>query len=86
MLKPPKARKAKRFLPYLLDDVVSKVRVVSASRNIEELAATLLTEGAAVSDHRVPGRNEEGKFVIQKGSERWRACKHAGIETIDLVR
>jgi ParB family chromosome partitioning protein len=84
LLKPPKARKAKRFLPYPVDDVVFKVQVRKRFRNIEELAATLLTEGQQ-SPIIVFPKNEEGKFVIQKGERRWRACKHAGIETIDLV-
>src|SRR5699024_994862 len=53
-------------------------------RNIEELAATILTEGQQ-SPIIVFPKNREGKFVIQKGERRWRACKYAGIETIDLI-
>ncbi len=83
LAKAAKGKKGKEVLTVPVDDVVSKVRVRKRFRNIEELAATLLTEGQQ-SPIIVFPKNEEGKFVIQKGSgvgER----KHAGIETIDLV-
>lgn len=84
LAKAAKGKKGKEVLTVPVDDVVSKVQVRKRFRNIEDLAATLLTEGQQ-SPIIVFPKNEEGKFVIQKGERRWRACKHAGIETIDLV-
>ncbi|WP_387691615.1 KorB domain-containing protein [Photorhabdus sp. RM71S] len=84
LAKAAKGKKGKEVLTVPVDDVVSKVQVRKRFRNIEELAATLLTEGQQ-SPIIVFPKNEEGKFVIQKGERRWRACKHVGIETIDLV-
>lgn len=84
LAKVAKGKKGKEVLTVPIDDVVSKVQVRKRFRNIEELAATLLTEGQQ-SPIIVFPKNEEGKFVIQKGERRWRACKQAGIETIDLV-
>lgn len=78
------AAKGKEVFTVPVEDVVSKVQVRKRFRNIEELAATLLTEGQQ-SPIIVFPKNEEGKFVIQKGERRWRACIHAGLETIDLV-
>ncbi|WP_047685954.1 MULTISPECIES: ParB/RepB/Spo0J family partition protein [Xenorhabdus] len=84
LAKVAKGKKGKEVLTVPVEDVVSKVQVRKRFRNIEDLAATLLTEGQQ-SPIIVFPKNEEGKFVIQKGERRWRACKHAGIETIDLV-
>jgi len=84
LAKAAKGKKGKEVLTVPVDDVVSKVQVRKRFRNIEELAATMLTEGQQ-SPIIVFPKNEEGKFVIQKGERRWRACKHAGIDTIDLV-
>ncbi|NVK74612.1 MAG: ParB/RepB/Spo0J family partition protein [Oceanospirillaceae bacterium] len=84
LAKAAKGKKGKEVLTVPVEDVVSKVQVRKRFRNIEELAATLQTEGQQ-SPIIVFPKNEEGKFVIQKGERRWRACKHAGIETIDLV-
>ena len=30
-------------------------------------------------------KGEDGKYVIQKGERRWRACKHADIPAIDII-
>ena len=30
-------------------------------------------------------KNDNGKYVIQKGERRWRALRVAGIETIDII-
>ncbi|QQK62606.1 ParB/RepB/Spo0J family partition protein (plasmid) [Shewanella sp. LC6] len=84
LAKAAKGKKGKEVLTVPVDDVVSKVQVRKRFRNIEELAATMLTEGQQ-SPIIVSPKNEEGKFVIQKGERRWRACKLAGIETIDLI-
>ncbi|MEZ6813109.1 ParB N-terminal domain-containing protein [Escherichia coli] len=67
LAKAAKGKKGKEVLTVPVDDVVSKVQVRKRFRNIEELAATLLTEGQQ-SPIIVFPKNEEGKFVIQKGS------------------
>lgn len=84
LAKAAKGKKGKEILTVPVQDVVSKVQVRKRFRNIEELAETLLTEGQQ-SPIIVYPKNEDGKYVIQKGERRWRACKHAGIETIDLI-
>jgi len=63
---------------------LSKAQVRKRFRNIEELAATLVTEGQQ-SPIIVSPKGEDGKYVIQKGERRWRACKHADIPTIDII-
>ncbi len=45
LAKAAKGKKGKEVLTVPVDDVVSKVQVRKRFRNIEELAATLLTEG-----------------------------------------
>ncbi|EFP0183671.1 ParB/RepB/Spo0J family partition protein [Escherichia coli] len=77
-------KRGKEILVVPVDDVVSKVQVRKRFRKIEELAATILTDGQQ-SPIIVSPKNEHGKYVIQKGERRWRACKHAGIETIELI-
>lgn len=67
LAKAAKGKKGKEVLTVPVDDVVSKVQVRKRFRNIEDLAATLLTEGQQ-SPIIVFPKNEEGKFVIQKGS------------------
>jgi len=84
LAKTAKGRKGKEVLTVPVEDVVSKEQVRKRFRNIEELAATLLNEGQQ-SPIIVFPRNTEGKYVIQKGERRWRACRYAGIKNIDLI-
>lgn len=84
LAKAAKGNKGKEVLLVPVDDVVSKAQIRKRFRNIEELAATLLTEGQQ-SPVIVFPKNEEGKYVIQKGERRWRACKVAGIATIEIL-
>ncbi|MGL6518513.1 ParB/RepB/Spo0J family partition protein [Aeromonas caviae] len=79
-----KGKTGKQVLSVPVEDVVSKAQVRKRFRNIEELAATLLTEGQQ-SPIIVSPKGEDGKYVIQKGERRWRACKHADIPTIDII-
>lgn len=79
-----KGKTGKQVLSVPVEDVVSKAQVRKRFRNIEELAATLVTEGQQ-SPIIVSPKGEDGKYVIQKGERRWRACKHADIPTIDII-
>lgn len=79
-----KGKTGKQVLSVPVVDVVSKAQVRKRFRNIEELAATLVTEGQQ-SPIIVSPKGEDGKYVIQKGERRWRACKHADIPTIDII-
>ena len=77
-------RKTKEVLTVGVGDVVSKIQVRKRFRKIEELAATLLSEGQQSSIIVLP-KNTNGKYIIQNGERRWRACKHAKIKTIDVI-
>lgn len=84
LAKAAQGKKGKEVLTLSVDEVVSRPQVRKRFRNIEELASTLLTEGQQ-SPIIVSPKREDGKYVIQKGERRWRACRHAGIETIDVI-
>lgn len=77
-------RKGKEVITVPLDDVESKEQVRKKFKNIEELADTMQVEGQQ-SPVIVYPKNENGKYVIQKGERRWRALHVAGIETIDII-
>lgn len=74
----------KEILILKIDDVQSKEQVRKRFRNIEELAASLKSEGLQ-SPIIVSPKNSVGKYVIQKGERRWRAAKLAGFETIEAL-
>lgn len=80
LAKAAKGKKGKEVLTVPVDDVVSKVQVRKRFRNIEELAATMLTEGQQ-SPIIVFPKNEEGKFVIQKGSD---VGEHVNMQVLIL--
>ncbi|WP_425286289.1 ParB/RepB/Spo0J family partition protein [Candidatus Fukatsuia endosymbiont of Tuberolachnus salignus] len=84
LAKAAQSKKGKVVLTVNVEDVVCKNQVRKRFRNIEELAVTLLTEGQQ-SPIIVFPKNTDGKYVIQKGERRWRACKQANIETIDII-
>lgn len=77
-------RKGKEVITVPLDEVESKEQVRKKFKNIEELAETMKVEGQQ-SPIIVYPKNENGKYVIQKGERRWRALRVAGIETIDII-
>jgi ParB family chromosome partitioning protein len=77
-------RKGKEVLTVSLDDVEPKEQVRKNFKNIEELANSMLEEGQQTPIIVYP-KNEQGKYVIQKGERRWRALRVAGIETIDII-
>ncbi|WP_368181596.1 ParB/RepB/Spo0J family partition protein [Aeromonas sp. R7-5] len=79
-----KGKTGKQVLSVPVTDVVSKAQVRKRFRNIEELAATIVTEGQQ-SPIIVSPKGDDGKYVIQKGERRWRACKHAAIPNIDII-
>lgn len=63
-----KGKTGKQVLSVPVEDVVSKAQVRKRFRNIEELAATLVTEGQQ-SPIIVSPKGEDGKYVIQKESD-----------------
>ena len=74
----------KEILTVPVDEVISKEQVRKRFRNIEELGDSILEEGQQSAIVVYP-KNEDGKYVIQKGERRWRACKAKDIPTIDIV-
>lgn len=74
----------KVILTVPVDEVISKEQVRKRFRNIEELGDSILEEGQQSAIVVYP-KNEDGKYVIQKGERRWRACKAKDIPTIDIV-
>jgi ParB/RepB/Spo0J family partition protein len=77
-------RDLKRVLTVSVDEVQAKPQVRRQFRNIDALAESLLTEGQQTPIIVYP-RNRAGKYIIQKGERRWRACLHAGIACIDII-
>lgn len=77
-------RTRKYVLTVPLDDVVAKRQIREHFENIEDLANSIKVEGQQ-SPIIVYPQNDAGKYVIQKGERRWRACKHAGLSTIDII-
>lgn len=84
LAKAAQAKKGKEVLSLPIDQVVSKPQVRKRFRNLEELADSLKAEGQQTPIIVSPPRSD-GKYVIQKGERRWRACQLAGIATIDAV-
>lgn len=78
-------RKSKKeVITVKLDEVEPKEQVRKKFKNIEELAETMRVEGQQ-SPIIVYPKNENGKYIIQKGERRWRALRLAEIETIDII-
>jgi ParB family chromosome partitioning protein len=67
-----------------VDDVISKPQVRQYFSGIDELANSLLVEGQQ-SPIIVYPANSEGKYLIQKGERRWRACLKAGIKYVEAI-
>ena len=67
-----------------IDDVVSVEQVRKNFDNIEELAESIKQIGLQMPIN-VTRKNENGKYVIIQGERRWRACKLAGMTTIDVI-
>lgn len=84
LAKAAQGKRGKEVLTVSVDDVVPKPQVRKRFRQIEELAASLVVEGQQ-SPIIVSPKGEDGKYTIQKGERRWRACKHAGLKTIDII-
>lgn len=72
------------ILQLPVDRVINKEQVRVEFQDIEELAASLLEQGQ-LSPITVSPRNADGKHVILVGERRWRAAKHAGLDTIDAI-
>jgi len=74
----------KSVLLLPVEDVIAKPQVRRLFIGIDELASSLLTEGQQ-SPIIVYPANKQGKYLIQKGERRWRACKQAGISHIEAI-
>lgn len=75
---------ARQVLQLPIDTVISKPQVRVQFKNLDELAASMKTEGQQ-SPIIVSPENSLGQYVIQKGERRWRAAKIAGLETVDAI-
>jgi len=71
-------------LHIAVSDVVAKPQVRQYFSGIDELASSLLIEGQQTPIIVYPA-NARGKFLIQKGERRWRACQKAGIQYIKAI-
>ncbi len=67
-----------------ISDVVSKPQVRQYFSGIDELASSLVIEGQQAPIIVYPA-NSRGKFLIQKGERRWRACQKARIKFIKAI-
>lgn len=75
----------KQVLKLNLDEVKSKPDQVRKSfTGIQELADSLLQEGQ-IQPIIVSPRGEDGLYEIQKGERRWRACRDAGLQTVEAI-
>ena len=73
-----------RLLTVKIDEIVSKEQIRVRFRYIEELAESIKSDGLQ-SPIIVSPKNEKGKYTIQKGERRWRACKEAGLEKVEVL-
>lgn len=74
-----------QVLKLALDLVRPKPTQVRKSfTGISELADSLIEEGQ-IQPIIVSPMGEDGRYEIQKGERRWRACQHAGLATVDAI-
>lgn len=66
------------------DDVVSRVQSRKKFNRIEELAESIKVSGQQ-QPIVVSPKNSKGKYEIQKGERRWRACKLLGVKVASIV-
>ncbi|MFY0992649.1 ParB/RepB/Spo0J family partition protein [Halomonas sp. C05BenzN] len=66
------------------DDVVSRAQSRKKFKRIEELAASIKESGQQ-QPIVVSPKNSKGKYTIQKGERRWRACKQLGCKVAAIV-
>jgi ParB family transcriptional regulator, chromosome partitioning protein len=75
----------KQVLKLNLEEVKSKSDQVRKSfTGIQELADSLLQEGQ-IQPIIVSPKGEDGLYEIQKGERRWRACRDAGLPTVEAI-
>ncbi len=73
-----------RLLTVKIEEIISKEQIRVRFRYIEELAESIKSDGLQ-SPIIVSPKDENGKYTIQKGERRWRACKEAGLEKIEVL-
>ncbi|PXX95808.1 ParB/RepB/Spo0J family partition protein [Halomonas sp. LBP4] len=66
------------------DDVVSRAQTRKKFNRIEELAESIKISGQQ-QPIIVSPKNNKGKYTIQKGERRWRACQLLGIKVTAIV-
>jgi ParB family chromosome partitioning protein len=66
------------------EDVVSRAQSRKKFKRIEELAASIKESGQQ-QPIVVSPKNSKGKYTIQKGERRWRACKLLGCKVAAIV-
>ncbi|MBY5940555.1 ParB/RepB/Spo0J family partition protein [Halomonas sp. DP5N14-9] len=66
------------------DDVVSRPQSREKFKRIEELAESIKASGQQ-QPIVVSPKNSKGKYTIQKGERRWRACKLLGVKVLAIV-
>lgn len=79
-----KNENVEEVLTLPLDAVAPKTQVRKQFTNIEELGDNIKADGQHHPIVVFP-KNKAGKYVIQKGERRWRACKAAGLKTIKAI-
>lgn len=66
------------------DDVVSRAQSRKKFKRIEELAESIKVSGQQ-QPIVVSPKNSKGKYTIQKGERRWRACQLLGYKVLAIV-
>lgn len=72
------------FQTVPIDMVISKDQVRTKFEDLEELAESIKTNGLQVPIN-VTEPDETGHYTIIQGERRWRACKMAGLDSIDVI-
>lgn len=78
------AKGGRQVLKLSCDDVEPRRQVREKIDNIESLAKTIQKRGQ-IQPIVVSPQNAEGKYIIQKGERRWRACKMLGLHVEAIV-
>ncbi|AJE23626.1 ParB/RepB/Spo0J family partition protein [Azotobacter chroococcum] len=78
------AKGGKQVLKLSCDDVEPRKQVREKIENIENLAKTIQKRGQ-IQPIVVSPQNSDGKYIIQKGERRWRACKMLGLHVEAIV-
>lgn len=78
------AKGGKQVLKLACDEVEPRKQVREKIHNIESLARTIQKRGQ-IQPIVVSPKNADGKYIIQKGERRWRACKMLGLPVEAII-